>query len=539
MTARRTGLLAAVAAGLTLGLALPASAAQIIVVTADPPGQGLNDETPATPTGLNPGTTLGQQRQVAFFYAAQLWGKVLESDATVFVGASFQALTCTATSAVLGSAGTTFVFRDFPNAPKAGTWYSSALADALAGVDQNPGFIDINSLFNSRIGTDPTCLGGRSWYYGLDHNPPPGDIDFLNVVMHEIGHGLGVQGFSNLTTGAFLAGFPGVYEHFTFDNTLLKNWAEMSNEERVFSGVNDGKVVWNGGQVFAGTALVLGPRPVVIINSPPAIAGTIDVQTASFGPGLTLEGLTGDVVLADDGTGNTEGCGPITSPVAGNIALIDRGTCNFTVKVANAQAAGAIAAIIANNAASGLPGMGGADPTIVIPSVGISLNDGNAIKAKLPGVNVTLARDENLLAGADDFGQVRLFMPNPVQGGSSRSHFDSVAEPDLLMEPAISSSLRAATNLDLTPALLEDEGWTTNGGTASIAGCDTGLAFYQEGGAIIGATIEAHAAICSAFGMNLGGFASCMAQATESLVERGVISGKEKGRVQRCMKSAN
>jgi hypothetical protein len=40
---------------------LPAIAAQVIVVSGDPPGVGFNDPTPAVPVGGNPGTTVGQQ----------------------------------------------------------------------------------------------------------------------------------------------------------------------------------------------------------------------------------------------------------------------------------------------------------------------------------------------------------------------------------------------------------------------------------------------------------------------------------------------
>lgn len=64
--------------------------------------------------------------------------------------------------------------------------------------------------------------------------------------------------------------------------------------------------------------------------------------------------------------------------------VIDRGTCNFTAKVLNAQNAGAKFVILVNNAAgAGAFSGGGADPLVKIPSVGISLEDGAAIKAAL------------------------------------------------------------------------------------------------------------------------------------------------------------
>ena len=62
---------------------------------------------------------------------------------------------------------------------------------------------------------------------------------------------------------------------------------------------------------------------------------------------------------AADGAGpsTTDACSPITNAfaIAGRIALADRGTCGFIVKVKNLQNAGAIAAIIADNAPDSPP----------------------------------------------------------------------------------------------------------------------------------------------------------------------------------------
>ncbi len=134
----------------------------------------------------------------------------------------------------------------------------------------------------------------------------------------------------------------------------------------------------------------------VTVNSPP-IGGPFLAPQASFGPGLGA-GVTGDVVAALDATGTTtDACEAITNgpAVSGNIALIDRGNCAFTVKVQNAEAVGAIAVIVANNVA-GVPfSMGGTDPGIGIPSVMVSMDDGALIRASLPA-NVTLAAGTQL-----------------------------------------------------------------------------------------------------------------------------------------------
>jgi Zn-dependent metalloprotease len=135
--------------------------------------------------------------------------------------------------------------------------------------------------------------------------------------------------------------------------------------------------------------------PVVVINSPASIAKTCEAGAAQFGAQLDGTGITGDVVLGTDGSGATnDACEPLTNAgsVAGKVALVDRGTCAFTIKVKNAQAAGAKAVLVADNVEATPGGMSGSDPSITIPSVRIRLSDGNLIKSALPNgaVNITM-----------------------------------------------------------------------------------------------------------------------------------------------------
>jgi hypothetical protein len=121
---------------------------------------------------------------------------------------------------------------------------------------------------------------------------------------------------------------------------------------------------------------------------------TFLAQGAEFGPALDTSGVAGVIVLVDDGTGaGSDGCEPFTG-VAGAIALIDRGTCAFTIKVANAQAAGAVAAIVANNqGGDDIIIMGGTDASIAIPSVFVSQNSGATLKAMVPVSGVVKLAD--------------------------------------------------------------------------------------------------------------------------------------------------
>jgi extracellular elastinolytic metalloproteinase len=128
----------------------------------------------------------------------------------------------------------------------------------------------------------------------------------------------------------------------------------------------------------------------VVVNTPASIAGSYFGQRAAFGPPLNPTGVTGDVVLVDDGVGtSTDACEAITNAVAGKIALIDRGNCDFTVKVKNAQNASAIAAIVANNAGDDFVIMRGTDPTITIPSAFIGQTDGRTLRS-VTSVNATV-----------------------------------------------------------------------------------------------------------------------------------------------------
>jgi len=112
---------------------------------------------------------------------------------------------------------------------------------------------------------------------------------------------------------------------------------------------------------------------------------------AAFGP--TDFDVTGNVVLAVDGTPPTsDACTPLTNNVVGRIVLVDRGTCSFALKTLAAENAGAIGVIIANNA-PGVPppNLGNTDPptVVTIPTLSITLEDGNNLKALLAQGPVT------------------------------------------------------------------------------------------------------------------------------------------------------
>ncbi|HEX6642130.1 MAG TPA: M36 family metallopeptidase, partial [Thermoanaerobaculia bacterium] len=116
-------------------------------------------------------------------------------------------------------------------------------------------------------------------------------------------------------------------------------------------------------------------------------ASLFDAAGAEFGPALTSTGKTGALSV----TSPADGCTAISTVLTGKIAIIDRGTCDFVVKVKNAQLKGAIGVIVANHAAGGdsVMVMGGTDGTITIPSVFVGQTSGTTLKAAA-GSNATI-----------------------------------------------------------------------------------------------------------------------------------------------------
>lgn len=157
-----------------------------------------------------PTTTWPTAAQTAFSYAADLWAMRLEASITVEIDACWRPLD----PRVLGNARAGGLWRNFANAPNLGTWYPEPLANQYAGTNLEPDTADVLANFNSNF---------TNWYFGTDGNPPSTDFDFVTVVMHEIGHGLGFSGFVSVEVNGigqygFGTGFPAAYDLYTEDS---------------------------------------------------------------------------------------------------------------------------------------------------------------------------------------------------------------------------------------------------------------------------------------------------------------------------------
>jgi hypothetical protein len=274
-----------------------AAAANIIIINNDSPGEGFNDPTAERPVGGNNGATLGEQRLIAFQFAANLWGALLDSNVDILVDAQFNPLPCQSDRVTLGSAGPNNVHRDFAGAPLPNTFYPDALADKLAGTDVCAfegcsGQADIVAEFSSSLGT--TCPFPAQWYYGLDGNPPQDDPDLVTTVLHELGHGLGFLTLYDGQSGAKFLGSDDIFMRFLEDYRTGKLVPDMSDAERRSASVADGNLVWVGPNVVAASGrLAQGATPegYVLLYAPPVYSngGSVSHWDTSLTPDELME----------------------------------------------------------------------------------------------------------------------------------------------------------------------------------------------------------------------------------------------------------
>jgi len=189
---------------------------------------------------------LGQARLNVIAEAGRVWGLRLSSTQTIVIEAQMAAKPCTATTATLASAGpkTFFTLNSAP-----AVLLPAALADALTSTNYN-NRNDISLTLSSTIGSTSSCLNGRSFYLGFDHANGT-NVDLLNVLLHELGHGLGFLSLTDSTGAPSVAGEFTGFEQYVYSETLGKFWPAMTKAERASASIETGRLVYNGPAVNA------------------------------------------------------------------------------------------------------------------------------------------------------------------------------------------------------------------------------------------------------------------------------------------------
>jgi uncharacterized repeat protein (TIGR01451 family) len=423
--------------------------AEIRIVNANAANEGFNDPTPVEPVGNNPGTTLGEQRRIAFQYAAALWAATLGNHVSIRIKAQFGPLTCNDTSGILGAAAPSEGFT------RGGITYSPGLANEIqfqqgGATPLDPNTPEINATFNSDWGT--RCDAGGGFYYGLDNKAVNKD-DLVNVILHEFAHGLGYYGpFNSWSRNVAVQS-----NNFALLNTLSDSAAQAAeiipfNLSWVGTHV---QAVVNAGEVLT------DHNPVLKVTGGPSDGFLM--LAANFG-GAPADIANPLAIVHPSGGGSArDACEPL-DPLSGKIAFAERNPACFIIdRARNAQAAGASAIVIAYDQDGGIPvsyvALDDGGVTVTIPVYGVSREDGRTIEGLVGNgpQNATISTTTRR-AGTNSRGDVLLYTPSVFKQGSTLSHWDITASPSLLMEPVINPQL--PRTLDITPASIEDVGWT-------------------------------------------------------------------------------
>ncbi len=228
------------AAGTQVPLLATSSQAVSLVTEPAPAGAALTAARTASFSVSYHGFTAAAQ--ASFQRAVDIWSTQVASPVPITIDATFAALP----PGVLGSAGPKNIFRDFPGAPQAGTWYVDAIANKRAGRQLDPG-ADIIANFSSSF---------SNWNFAASP-APKGQYDFQSVVLHELGHGLGFLGAGTVSSGqgsVRQANLPIAYDRFT-ENATGRALLSYPDPSSALAGqLTSGKVLFDSPAVRSANA---------------------------------------------------------------------------------------------------------------------------------------------------------------------------------------------------------------------------------------------------------------------------------------------
>ena len=171
--------------------------------------------------------------------SVDIWSANFKSAVTISVDASWGR---SSSWGVLGSARPGSFFSTFAGAPDPSLWYSSALANALAGRDLDRANPEIVIQVNS----------AASWNSRGDGLPSSSEYDLVSVFLHEIGHGLG---FLSNDSYDPLLGLGSLDQPTPFDAFLQikdgRRLADLPTPSRELGNALTSSLVWSGANAIA------------------------------------------------------------------------------------------------------------------------------------------------------------------------------------------------------------------------------------------------------------------------------------------------
>ena len=264
---------------------------------------------------------------------------------------------------------------------------------------------------NTPLGDEPDGGAELLFDFPMDLNNEPDTYQdasvvngfFMSNVMHDFSY---MYGFDE-AAGNFQAnnygngGMGGDYVRMEVDDGSGTNNANMST---LPDGSNPRMqmFLWN----------TVGESGLLTVNEPTSISGIYEVAYSivdspdPWGAVITTDPLTAEVAIVDDGSGfdGSKGCNDLVNAteVAGKIAIVDRGLCQFSQKALMAQNGGAVGVIICNFA-DDLPPLGAGDVAaqVTIPVIGIGLGLCTDLKSFVgSGLSLTFV-EQPMVTGPD------------------------------------------------------------------------------------------------------------------------------------------
>ncbi|TVQ35396.1 MAG: hypothetical protein EA370_09360 [Wenzhouxiangella sp.] len=465
---------------LAAAFVLPGSAAaQVIrVIYTDPPGFGFGDTTPVQARPGNPATTRGAQRREVMDAAVAIWASRLDSAIPIRVEASFEDLGC-GDETILGLGGSTGFAWNFLNAPRSNINFPVSLATALRGLYYTELSAEMEVSFNVRIDSG-TCIDGLDgFWYGLDPQVPPalGTFSFLELVVHELGHGLGFQSWTDRQTRDFFGTppRPDIWSEYVFGLAQGLPWSQMTSAQRRATSTSGSNLVWTGERANLRAAERLLPPGRV--SAEPSVGGQrhFPAWIQGYPPFLPPEGLTRNLVLADGPNPGNPGdawhrnlaCAGLENrdQVAGNIVLVKRGECTFAQKWQNVFNAGGAAILLVDNQPPGANAIErdrgiAVDRNLPIPIWLVSRDTGTRLRNALPGLQLTLGYNTAAAARGTNQGFINM-LASPDREDSNVSHFSNAMFPQSVMNPSL-TNIGFSGDIDFVPDLFYDIGWRSD-----------------------------------------------------------------------------
>lgn len=277
-------------------------------------------------------------------------------------------------------------FNVLPHAPLPESLWSASGSGANQGVRVRVFQADASKIFNGWKNTYQMANQALEGFYSTNAADLSmqtnngycwltGDINYVDFAQTSAGTPSGAGNFSYNQT---VPGLPGIGMTMDNDAAEFKAYIDFPDAGVYYMGVSSD----DGFRVTCAEAQTR--RSMLSVLAPASLAGDLPAMFtwngqdgAGFGGPLPTTPIVSQAVVADPLLGNTALVN--AGAVAGKIVLIQRGTVTFVAKALAAQAAGAAAVIICNNAANAAlePGvMGGADGTISIPCLFVSYQTG-------------------------------------------------------------------------------------------------------------------------------------------------------------------